>query len=92
MNCWKCHKSISDTPIKLGFRAECSHCGVALHVCVNCRYYSVGKPNDCSVPGTDRITDREAMNFCEEFAPRTTLLEAKDEEAIAKAKRMLGLE
>jgi hypothetical protein len=37
-------------------------------VCKNCRYYAPGKPNDCAVPGTEWIKDREAMNFCEEFA------------------------
>ncbi len=67
MNCWKCNKNISEVPAKIGFRAVCPHCDVDLHVCKNCRYYSPGKPNDCAVPGTDYIRDREAANFCEEF-------------------------
>jgi hypothetical protein len=29
----------------------------------------VGLANDCKIPGTERIVDREAGNFCEEFAP-----------------------
>ena len=30
----------------------------------------LGKPNDCSVPGTEFIRNREDMNFCEEFSPK----------------------
>lgn len=65
--CWKCKKSVSEIPIKIGFRAACPHCSSDLHVCKNCRYYALGKPNDCLVPGTEPIRDREAANFCEDF-------------------------
>ncbi len=67
MNCWKCAKLISDVPAKIGFRAMCPHCGIDLHTCTNCRYYAPGKPNDCIVPGTEFVRDREANNFCEDF-------------------------
>ncbi|MES2272708.1 MAG: hypothetical protein V4487_00750 [Chlamydiota bacterium] len=67
MICWKCAKNISEVPVKIGFRAVCPHCEADLHVCKNCRYYAIGKPNDCLVPGTEYIRDREAFNFCEEF-------------------------
>jgi hypothetical protein len=70
MDCWKCNKAIAEGMVKIGFRAVCNHCGVDLHVCVNCRYYAPGKPNDCAVPGTEYIRDREAYNFCEEFKPK----------------------
>lgn len=68
MNCWKCQKEIKEMIDKIGFRAECPHCGADLHTCTNCRYYSPGKPNDCLIPGTEWIKDREARNFCEDFA------------------------
>lgn len=70
--CWKCKKIVSEEPVKIGFRASCPHCSSDLHVCVNCRYYSPGKPNDCSVPGTDYVRDREASNLCEEFKLKTS--------------------
>ena len=79
MNCWKCGRLISEMPIKIGFRAVCQHCGNDLHVCVNCRYYSPGKPNDCAVPGTEWIRDREANNFCEEFRPKVDSVSNKDQ-------------
>ena len=52
---------------KIGFRDVCPHCGVDLHTCTQCRYYTPGKPNACLVPGTEYIRTREASNFCEEF-------------------------
>ncbi len=68
MFCWKCGKSL-DLPLsgKISFREECSHCHADLHCCENCIYYTLGKPNDCAVPGTDYVADRAKMNFCEEF-------------------------
>jgi hypothetical protein len=67
MNCWKCKKNLGQLDLKIGFRTACEYCSSDLHVCKNCRYYSPGKPNDCSIPETDPIRDREAANFCESF-------------------------
>ncbi len=66
MLCWKCGVELA-TERKLSFRAVCEACGTSLHCCKNCQNYTPGKPNDCSIPGTDFISDREANNFCEEF-------------------------
>ena len=70
MNCWKCNKQYSEKDVKVGYRAVCPHCDTDLHTCTNCRYYSPGKPNDCSIPGTDYVRNREANNFCEDFKPK----------------------
>lgn len=78
MNCWKCKKDLGDLPSKIGFRASCPYCHSDLHVCKNCRYYSPGKPNDCMVPGTDPIRDREASNFCESFKMGATSFETQN--------------
>jgi hypothetical protein len=72
MNCWKCKQTVEDPlPGKLPFRATCDHCHAWLHCCVNCQNYAPGLPNDCAVPGTETIADREGCNFCEEFALKT---------------------
>jgi hypothetical protein len=78
MICWKCSKSL-DSALKIGFRTVCPHCDVDLHVCVNCKYYSPGKPNDCIVPGTESIRDREKANLCEDYKPlqQTKILDNK---------------
>lgn len=67
MNCWKCGKPLLDLPKKVPFRATCDHCGAWLHCCRNCKNYQPGLPNDCKIPGTEYVPDREAGNFCEEF-------------------------
>ena len=77
MNCWKCFKHLTEE--KISFRTVCPHCDVDLHTCTNCRYYAPGKPNDCLVPGTDYIRNREAANFCEDFKPKTDRAPPKKE-------------
>lgn len=69
MFCWVCGASLPPLEYgKISFRATCDKCGAALHCCKNCKHYKPGLPNDCAVPGTDFISDREANNFCEEFS------------------------
>lgn len=67
MKCWKCGTDIADPFGKLSFRAACEACNAELHCCYNCSYYTPGKPNECAIPGTDYVSDREKMNFCEDF-------------------------
>jgi hypothetical protein len=67
--CSRC-KTKNEFDQKVSFRATCISCGSDLHVCNNCRYHLIGKPNDCYVPNTDPIYDREKSNFCEEFKPK----------------------
>lgn len=68
MKCWKCGAFQEDPPRgSLSFRATCDKCSSWLHCCKNCQNYKPGLPNDCKIPGTEYIADREAANFCEEF-------------------------
>lgn len=71
MICFKCKTHIEVAEKKIGFRDTCDACGTDLHVCKNCKFYSPGKPNDCLVPNTEYISDRERFNFCEEFSPQS---------------------
>lgn len=87
MLCWRCTKPIAEREVKIGFRASCPHCDVDLHVCKNCRYYSVGKPNDCIVPSTEFIRDREAANLCEDFKPLVQTLSSPSGDL---ARKLLG--
>lgn len=72
--CWKCGKPL-EIQEKIPFRATCPHCHAYLHSCKNCKNYSPGLPNDCKIPGTDPISDREAGNYCDEFTPLNQLKE-----------------
>jgi len=67
MECWHCTRDLGEAPKRIAFRAVCDHCSSWLHVCKNCRNYKPGLPNDCMIPGTELIADREACNFCEDF-------------------------
>jgi hypothetical protein len=68
MQCWKCGTDLNDLPKgRLPFRAICDKCFSWLHCCRNCTNYKPGMPNDCLVPGTEFVADREGANFCEEF-------------------------
>ena len=90
--CWKCGKEATEVPLKISFKALCPHCSAALHCCVNCRHYAPGKPNDCAIPGTDFVRDREMINFCEEFSPKKDNSPSLSSDAIKKARRLLGEE
>lgn len=70
MICFKCKTEIDLSGKKVGFRDTCDACGTDLHICKNCKYYFPGKPNDCLVPNTEYVTDREKFNFCEDFSPQ----------------------
>lgn len=66
--CYKCGASLPESEWgKIGFRAACDVCRCDLHVCKNCVFYHIGKPNDCLIPGTDYVADREKANLCESF-------------------------
>lgn len=86
MHCNKCKKLAVEKGVKVGFREECPFCGADLHTCSHCRYYSLGKPNDCLVPGTDYVRDREANNFCEDFKPKQVTPEPQNPKKSAKHK------
>jgi hypothetical protein len=78
MKCWKCHKDLEDPSTKhLPFRATCDYCSAWLHCCVNCEHYQPGLPNECKIPGTEQIADREACNFCDEFTLKTATSSSK---------------
>ncbi len=69
MYCMRCGTLQEEGLGKISFRAECTKCSASLHSCIHCKYYQLGLPNDCRVPGTERVVDKTASNFCEEFAP-----------------------
>lgn len=87
MKCWKCSKE-QEAPSsnKLAFRAECAFCMAWLHCCKNCKNYKPGLPNDCAIPGTEYIADREAMNYCEDFSLKGTGPDNKIDNELLKKK------
>ena len=73
MHCWNCGIVLDRTyQEKISFRYACDSCHADLHCCKNCKFYSVGRPNDCMIPGTDFVADRSKNNLCEEFSASGT--------------------
>ena len=70
MRCFACS---ADVPLtsgdRVGFRDDCSHCHVDLHVCCNCELHDPDAYNECREPNTERVSDRERANRCEYFSP-----------------------
>jgi hypothetical protein len=67
--CHACHKEISyDTRI---LRTEtCPWCRADLHVCLNCMHHDPSRYNECKVPTTERVRERDKANHCGDFAFR----------------------
>jgi len=68
-----CHRCGAALPLdrRIGRREVCAGCGVDVHVCKNCSFYSVGAYKDCREPNADRVVDKESSNFCDYFAVAT---------------------
>jgi len=71
VHCPQCKSPQEYDGQRVSFRATCSVCSSDLHVCVNCKYHNPPKPNECDIPNTEPISDREKYNFCEEFSPKS---------------------
>ncbi|MFW6181429.1 MAG: hypothetical protein ACOC8N_06740 [Spirochaetota bacterium] len=66
--CAACGAEITDRVTR---RSECPACRASLHSCVNCRFYSPGRHNDCAEPQAEPVRDKRAANFCDYFAMAT---------------------
>lgn len=91
LHCYKCNAPLGVE--KITFRTVCEKCLSDQHSCYACQHYFPGKPNDCAIPGTDPIYDRQKYNFCDEFDFGTTLkppLDSDYEDKKKKAREKLG--
>lgn len=50
--------------------AVCSHCGTALHSCVQCASFDPGSRFECMQPVTARVSPKDTANTCTLFDPR----------------------
>ncbi len=48
-------------------KAVCPHCRGDLHICLNCRFYSVTAHNKCLEPKAEFQRSRDKANFCDYF-------------------------
>ncbi len=68
-HCHFCKKEIPwDTRI---LRTEtCPWCRSDLHVCLNCTQHDPARNNECRIPNTERVRERDRANHCTDFAFR----------------------
>jgi len=45
----------------------CPWCRSDLHVCLNCVYHDTSRHNECQIPNTDRVRERDRANHCTVF-------------------------
>jgi len=66
----KCHRCGTEwDSIKrvLGVKEFCEKCSAYLHACLNCKHYNPAYHNQCGIPTTDWVGDKQGANFCDEF-------------------------
>lgn len=70
MHCSACNAEVPLAAAeRIGFRDECSRCGVDLHTCRNCIHHDPAAYNECREPNSERVSDRERANRCDYFSP-----------------------
>ena len=88
--CHRCQGNISVTSDgRVGRRELCDKCSSDLHVCKNCKFYSVTSYNECSEPSAERVLDKEKSNFCDYFEFRNSNASAtagEDPKVVARKK------
>lgn len=65
--CHRCQTQWVSEAKRPGFKEACESCSAYLHCCMNCRHHSPSLHNQCAIPTTDFVGDRQGANFCEDF-------------------------
>jgi hypothetical protein len=66
-HCHRCGSEWKSEKKQPAVKEICSECSAFLHCCLNCRFYEPGVHNDCHIGTTEYVSDKEALNFCDEF-------------------------
>lgn len=64
--CALCNKTI-EIDRYFSRTATCPECGESLHICLNCKFYSVSSHNKCLEPKAEYQRVRDKANFCDYF-------------------------
>lgn len=87
--CHRCGRPwVSEKKIP-GVKEYCEQCSAYLHCCLNCRFYDPKVHNQCAIPTTDWVGDKEGANFCDEFVFRDAQSESQDQGEASSAREKL---
>ncbi len=64
--CALCKKEV-DIDKYFSRKSSCPHCKGDLHICLNCKFYSVTAHNKCLEPKAEFQRSRDKANFCDYF-------------------------
>ena len=82
--CYRCGASLASLSLPLSRQDSCPECSVHLHVCRMCMHFDVSVPGQCREDDAEDVVEKERLNFCDWFVPRT---DAFDPAARAEAER-----
>ncbi|HNZ49453.1 MAG TPA: hypothetical protein PLY90_12640 [Candidatus Hydrogenedentes bacterium] len=88
--CCKCGTPWESAHTQPGFKEYCIKCSAWLHSCAHCRFHRKTAPNQCEIPGTEAVRDRNGMNYCDAFAFREGRVETPDLEKQEEARKKLA--
>ena len=87
--CHRCGTEWVSEKRQPGVKEYCANCSAYLHCCRNCRFHDTTRHNECKIPNTDWVGDRNSANFCGEFEFADTALETGGGEKEQDARRAL---
>jgi len=78
--CIFCRKPV-EMDDKVFHKDVCPHCDADLHACVQCRFYEIGRNNDCREVRAERVVVKDRANHCDyfEFGAESYMEKASDE-------------
>ena len=82
--CWSCGTHLGAADYQR--EGECPNCRKQTHVCRNCRFFDLAKPNACQEPIAEPVNDKQRANFCDYFEPSSdTHSDGPDQEKLRSA-------
>lgn len=84
--CYKCGKEWVSDKKQPSFKEFCDNCTAYLHCCRNCRFHDPHAHNQCKIPTTEWVGDREGPSFCEDFEFADTTENSADAEGQQQAR------
>jgi len=85
--CYKCGKEIKISG-RIGRQQQCPNCGVYLHCCLNCVFYSPNAYHQCRESEAEFVSDKKSANFCSYFRPSSKKVDMDNRRAEEARKKL----